>query len=640
MELLKYDKAIFHLVTSLQDNKLKKIFNKALSDEYDDNDVLINKIYILFHSNKEIEKNNMLVEKQHNNLKINYSHKDIGILINSRYNKLINVYFKFFSLIQKLNIKALDGLFINTLFHNINYYHKILIQYIYLCYVKNDLVKIGESILDYIEFLIKFKFKTSFDNKYILDIRGRKNPDLIKKQNLKKIIFNKIINWFNLFDEYVDHVLNNTSLADEKILVKKFSTLLSKKKFGNQSLFLFKINLQRAEFLKGKFALRCKNYTDALFFFIKAAKKKSIIIDGLIRKKSLKRIYKILIMLYQKYNDYDIIKFRMKEKIKEYETAKKIQFIKKKSNIIQYNINNKYNNKEKDNSFKILMNLIKNGLLNDIGESNTKQTKDIIIIIDFNIYNEKQNNIDKINSFIDQTIIILDNYLSRNDRFGVFIHKNQYQIICPMQSKYKIDLNNFTNDLIYNKIRAFNEIKEEQEINSNDINENNLEKDKIDINSDNQKLLRVDSQESFQNDDKKIKNNDNIIKSLFDSINYIQKYLRLKEDIKHEKFIILFTDIFSTYKMNDEIIISNLNHINKEKEITFLLVGKNMNKMVGGNKSKIDLDEKTKLNKIILDKFGEGSEIIDFENMKKIENILSNNDVIKDEIIYPNEIYK
>ena len=57
----------------------------------------------------------------------------------------------------------------NTNFHTINYYHKIIIQYIYLSYVKNDLVKIEESILDYIEFLIKFKYKTSPDNTYLLN---------------------------------------------------------------------------------------------------------------------------------------------------------------------------------------------------------------------------------------------------------------------------------------------------------------------------------------------------------------------------------------------------------------------------------------------------------------------------------------
>ena len=39
-------------------------------------------------------------------------------------------------------------------------------------------------------------------------------------------------------------------------------------------------------------------------------------------------------------------------------------------------------------------------------------------------------------------------------------------------------------------------------------------------------------------------------------------------------------------------------------------------------------------------KFGEKSDVIDFENMKKIKTILSSNNFIEDEIIYPNEIYK
>ena len=34
------------------------------------------------------------------------------------------------------------------------------------------------------------------------------------------------------------------------------------------------------------------------------------------------------------------------------------------------------------------------------------------------------------------------------------------------------------------------------------------------------------------------------------------------------------------------------------------------------------------------------SEIIEFENMKKIKTIISKNKVIRDEIIHPNEIYK
>ena len=286
------------------------------------------------------------------------------------------------------------------------------------------------------------------------------------------------------------------------------------------------------------------------------------------------------------------------------------------------------------------MNLIKKGLLKEIEECNSKETKDIIIIIDFNTYSNQEqnnNNSEKIDSFIEQTIIILDNYLSRNDRLGVFIHKNQYQIICPLQTKYNIDLDNFSKDLINNKKRIFNEIKEDEEINSNDNDENNLEKDKLEINFGIQKFSRAESQDSFQSEDGQIKINDNIVKSLVDTINYSQKYLKIKEGLQHEKYIILFTDIFNVYKMNDQQIISNLNKINEEKDITFLLVGKNMDKT---NEKKFDLEEKLNKSKILLDKFGERSETIEFENMKKIKNILSKNTIIKDEFIFPNEIYK
>ena len=57
-----------------------------------------------------------------------------------------------------------------------------------------------------------------------------------------------------------------------------------------QSAFMFRVNIQKCDFLKGKFALCCKNFNDALYFFIRASKKKRIVIDGLIKKRSLKNI--------------------------------------------------------------------------------------------------------------------------------------------------------------------------------------------------------------------------------------------------------------------------------------------------------------------------------------------------------------
>ena len=106
----------------------------------------------------------------------------------------------------------------NTSFHTINYFNKILIQYIYLSYAKNDLIIIVESILDYIEFLIKFKYKTSPKNKNLLNIQNYKRNKSIQndeKINYKMKIFNKIRNWFCLYDDYIYHIRNNTSLGKD-----------------------------------------------------------------------------------------------------------------------------------------------------------------------------------------------------------------------------------------------------------------------------------------------------------------------------------------------------------------------------------------------------------------------------------------
>ena len=75
------------------------------------------------------------------------------------------------------------------------------------------------------------------------------------------------------------------------------------------------------------------------------------------------------------------------------------------------------------------------------------------------------------------------------------------------------------------------------------------------------------------------------------------------------------------------------------KDIIFLLIGKIKNKNLNKEKNN-DTQNRDNLEYSILCKFSEKSEIIYFENMKKIKTILSNNTVIKDEILFPNEIYK
>ena len=145
---------------------------------------------------------------------------------------------------------------------------------------------------------------------------------------------------------------------------------------------------------------------------------------------------------------------------------------------------------------------------------------------------------------------------------------------------------------------------------------------------------------SFRNKDNQFTIND-IVKGLIDTLNYSKNYLKMKEEIANEKYMILFTDLFNNYKISDSKIIDNFKNLENEKNIIFLLVGKNRTKEIKNGLDHIgeEEEEEEKMMKSILKKFDERSENIDFENMKKIRTILSSNNIIKNEIIYPNEIY-
>ena len=648
-QLLKFDKSIYHLALSLQDNKLNKFLSRSLSDELDESDSLLNIISNSYNKEKKKIKKNILVEKQQNNSKNNFSQKIIGILINTRYCRLIHAYYMFFKNLQKLrklNNDKFKGQFMNTSFHTINYYHKIIIQFIYLSYIKNDLVKIGESILDYLEFLIKFKFKTSSEDNYFLKLRSKDTPKYREKQGFKKIIFNKILKWFNLFDDYISYVKDNSSLADPKSIIDDYCQNLNSENtefnLESQSAIMFRVNMQKSDFLKAKFCLYSKNYNDSLFYFIRAAKRKCLVIDGLIKKRSLKHIYKLLAQMSKKYENLGLNNIPMEKELK--------QLMKEKNKLLN---NNKKGGKKKSNrekkeendkniNFRDEIEIIKNNILQDISECNAKQAKDIIILIDFNIYDNKhEDNLItksyKIDMFIDQTIVILNNYLSTNDRISVFIYANESQIICPLLSVNEIDRNNFSKDLLYYKNSIFKESEyefEEYDLNLNEIKDKPI-KLKLFGNNNFSEHSQEDSSEKNDIEDR----NYNKLTGFVKAINNINNYSKIKEAVKNEKYIIIFTDIFSIYPIDEEKVEKIFKKLNKDKEAILLLVGKNKHLHLKKEKNHINANEKL-FEELILNQFGEKSELINFENMKKIKPILSNNNVIKDEIIYPNEIYK
>ena len=202
----------------------------------------------------------------------------------------------------------------------------------------------------------------------------------------------------------------------------------------------------------------------------------------------------------------------------------------------------------------------------------------------------------------------------------------------------KIDINGFSKDLIYYKNMILNEKNEEDEFDMN-ITELKETNNNIDFN-----IGKNNFDESFSNEEslqlaEKEEKNYEKINILVKTINYINNYSKMKGEEKNEKYILLFTDIINLNFKDEEQIENYMENLIGDKDIIFLLIGKLKNKNLNNEKNNIILNDNY-LENLILNKFGKNSEIIDFENMKKIKAILSNNNVIKDTIMYPNEIYK
>ena len=296
---------------------------------------------------------------------------------------------------------------------------------------------------------------------------------------------------------------------------------------------------------------------------INAAKKKRIVIDGLIKKKALKHISKIFNKIrkeiitnnYSRLDFYNIIGDNKKKTMKS---------------------NNQNNNKEYELNIKSMriidkMKDIIERINNDINETNEKQLKDIIILIDCNLYDKYI-----IDSYIDVTKTIIKNYLSNNDRICVFFLLNEYHIICPMKRKEDIDMFYFSKDLDTFSEKIF---KKEKYIYSPMINEEIKEK----INSDGLDSID-DSNESnyIDNSDILINKKNNKIEDKIKAINYCMNYLKMKEININENYFIYFsenTEDFMNYlsEMGNDDYFKNLSYESNKKKKIRLKKGENIN---------------------------------------------------------------
>ena len=307
------------------------------------------------------------------------------------------------------------------------------------------------------------------------------------------------------------------------------------------------------------------------------------------------------------------------------------------SNDLNLNGNVEENNQEKKD-IKLIdkMNLIMEHINDDINECNEKQLKDIIILIDSHSSNKLT-----MDSYIDVTKTILKNYLTNNDRLGVFLLINESRIICPLLRKCEIDILNFCKDLDNYSDKLF----KKEDVDSffgNEIIQEKLEGDE----SESYNNYQDNSFSSGEFGGKKdyINNDEMLIEDIIKSINYCINYLKMKEINTNEHFLIFFNS--DVKKLMDYLIdirdqkdLQNLSYKSAENNNVDLQNGKTFHFLLVGKLGSEENEEEIYKN-VLLEYFGSKSEMIPFDNMKKIKSILSSNCIINDNIIFSNEILK
>ena len=168
----------------------------------------------------------------------------------------------------------------------------------------------------------------------------------------------------------------------------------------------------------------------------------------------------------KEYEIFNITNKSMEKGMKEYQINKNELYNTQINNGKKYSISLEYE-KNIQGTFGENIEEIKKVILQDISICNDINERDIFILIDFNIYNIREDDnlyikAFKIESFIEQTIQILKDYIFKYDKVSVLILSDKYQIIFPLMNLSDIDINNVSKDLYYYKNITFIRHKEEE----------------------------------------------------------------------------------------------------------------------------------------------------------------------------------
>ena len=548
-------------------------FDKAISHLYNGIEDINRKIFPKNHNNKNKE-----IKINIDDLKKKIKNEN---LIN-RYIKLFYCYHQYFKMIKKIyKNKDSHELNISSFYisHHIKIYKKCLDDYIYR--VKEFIG--GKDLC--IGLLAKLEEKISFELPSFKEVNKEneffKNIINISKNDKEKII-NEIIELFKEVDK-----LNNNKLSINNYNVVHLINLL---KYDSDIVNAMDIPpsilIQKANYLKGKFHLKCYDYKIAIEYFENTLEYGNIG-DIEITINTYKYLIKIsTIYLNLVKNDIEFHLHENKNKIELKEDKQRKEILENYINDLNNQINNfRYIPKD----ICIILNL-----------GNLSKTNDLNL-------NEKFSNIQKI------LINIYENIATYKDRIGILEYKdNDYRFLITLRNK------NEQNE------QKFNEILENLELflYSSLENNNKINNSIIRSNSDNSKTLTSEKKEKNKNKEENRKN----VLCLINSINYCSGYLKMKQlNYVKNKFVDNWF-IFVTCGMSEdeieEIIEKPINEIlfpNEEKNSNLIIIfyenisediKRKLKKWIQYNKSTVLIkDELVKLKDIMGTK-GEKQKII------------------------------
>ena len=457
-----FDKAISHLYNGIEDIN-KKIFPKNHSSKNKDVKINIDEL------KKKIKNENLI----------------------NRYIKLFYCYHKYFKMIKKKyknnNLSSefnIDSFYIS---HHIKTYKRCLDDYIYRIkeYIGGKDLCIG--LLAKIEEKISFElpsFKESNkDNEFY------KNIKMYVNKNEKEKIINEIIELFKEVDKLNSSKIsiNNYNIVHLINLLKYDSDIVNAMDIPPSIL------IQKTNYLKGKFHLKCYDYKAAITHF------ENTLEYGKIGDIEITiKTYKYLIIISKIY--LDLVNNDIEYHSHEYKNKIELKEDKQRKEVLENYINN-LNNQIKN--FRYI-------------------PKDIFIILnvgniskinDLNI-NEKLLNIQKI------LVNIYENITTNKDRMGIIEYKNNdYRFLITLRNKDEKNEKNFNEILENLEVFLLSSYDNNNNLESNSLmNRTNSEENKNLVNIKNIEKEKNRENKSFPN-----------VSNLFNSIKYGNGYLKRKQ---------------------------------------------------------------------------------------------------------------